>query len=578
MKPIDKKPPVTAAKASATPTIIKRSMGEPDTSGRYLYYPGAKETILDVVLHLVPHNTRRLIEPFTGSGALASGLAFRFHTIEASDLNAELIESHRLATTDTDQFLSTLQGLFGANESTEKAYYEEIKDKFNDPASTLADKAAYLVFMNRKGFKGLMRRNKRKGEFNTPFWKERANAPIPDKQVREFADRLKGKTTFTFKDFRAALDGAGKGDFCYLDPPYLAEEGKDGTFAEYVGAFTEKDHKDIARLAREAADNGATVVVSNHDSTRVREIYGSADRFYALDVHRGMSDGQGKGDSTAREILAVWQTHGVAIGQFIRKPAVGEKPDPFGMWADPATLDRKVFKIAKANRWLETGATPDKISFRSFRDSGRALLTIARQGLPVTRQLALGRPGREKCLSLKLLTDLIGSDRKFPPDHLLPEAKASARLLDLAQRLEKALAGHPMKEKALTRILRSKAEIYVTLRPADQELPIRDLPERYRALLDIATARKWGFDTERCQRLLLYAELFHNSGTKNFISICGVLGKGLPLKVMRELLPSIKTNPGKGLAAGDYVVITHSKTKELREAIEAAAGIGAKAP
>jgi hypothetical protein len=241
-------------------------------------------------------------------------------------------------------------------------------------------------------------------------------------------------------------------------------------------------------------------------------------------------------------------------------------------------LDRKVFKIAKADRWLETGATPDKISFRSFRDSGRALLTIARQGLPVTRQLALGRPGREKCLSLKLLTDLIGSDRKFPPDHLLPEAKASARLLDLAQRLEKALAGHPMKEKALTRILRSKAEIYVTLRPADQELPIRDLPERYRALLDIATARKWGFDTERCQRLLLYAELFHNSGTKNFISICGVLGKGLPLKVMRELLPSIKTNPGKGLAAGDYVVITHSKTKELREAIEAAAGIGAKAP
>jgi DNA adenine methylase len=569
MKPIDKKPPVKAAKASVTPTIIERSMGEPDTSGRYLYYLGAKETILDVVLHLVPYNTRRLIEPFTGSGALASGLAFRFHSIEASDLNAELIESHRLVMSDTNQFLATLEGLFGADQSNEKGYYDQIKNKFNDPTTSILDKAAYLVFMNRKGFKGLMRRNKKKGEFNTPFWEERANAPLPDKQVREFADRLKGKTTFTFKDFRAALDGAGKGDFCYLDPPYLAEEGKDNSFAEYVGAFEKKDHEDIARLARQAADNGATVVVSNHDSARVREIYGSADRFFVLDVARSMSDGEGKGDSTAREILAVWQTHGVAIGQFIRKPGIGEKPDPFGIWADPATLDRKVFKIAKANRWLETGATPDKISSRSFRDSGRALLTIARQGLPATRQLALGRPGREKCLSLKLLTDLIGSDRKFPPDHLLPEAKASARLLDLALRLEKAIAGHPMEEKALTRILRSKAEIYVTLRPADQELPIKRLPERYRALLDAAVARKWGFDSEPCQRLLLYAELCEDRGTNDFLRICAAVNGKLALKVLRKCLPALKCDFGKGIGLEGHTAIKASKMLKLRTAIQA---------
>jgi DNA adenine methylase len=538
-----------------TPIVVERKLGKPDTSGRYLYYPGAKETILDVILRLVPINAVRLIEPFTGSGALASGLAFRFKAIEASDLNSELITAHQKVLGDTDNFIATLDKYFSDPQSTTKEYYDAVKDKFNASDDENA-KTAMLVFMNRKGFKGLMRRNK-SGKFNVPFWEERADEPLPVTQIREFAERLAGKTRFATQDFAKALEQAGRHDFCYLDPPYLAEQGKDSTFAEYVGAFTEDDHRRMAALCKAAAGHGATVVVSNHDSDKVREIYSSASRFYVLEVPRSMSDATGKGDSTANEILAVWLPNDPVnmLECFVRKPPLGQNPDPFGIHADIGSMEQRVFRIAKANDWLTAGASADKISFRAFRESGRALLTIAVYGSPTLRRLVLEKPGRERYLSLNLLESLITTDHHFQPDHLYREEESARILLDLALRLEKALEDHPLADKALARILRYKAETYITIRSENQRLPTKRLPERYRAVLDVAQKRRWGFDSEPVQRLLIYAELCKDRGTNDFLRFCADLFHGVPLKVFLEHFPPIKAAAARGVGKAGHAVL-----------------------
>jgi DNA adenine methylase len=550
--------PVAAASSVSgnTPIVIERKLGKPDTSGRYLYYPGAKETILDVILRLIPINAIRLIEPFTGSGALASGLAFRFKQIEASDLNAELIAAHNKVIGDTDNFIAALDQYFSDPGNTTKEYYDAVKSKFNAPGDEDA-KTAMLVFMNRKGFKGLMRRNKKKGEFNVPFWKKRADEPLPKAQLTEFAERLGGKTRFSTQDFAKALKQAGRNDFCYLDPPYLAEEGKEEPFAEYVGAFTEDDHKRMAALCKSAADRGATVVVSNHDSNKVRKIYGSASRFYVLTVPRGMSDATGKGDSTAKEILAVWKPRDFVnmVESFVRKPPLGQNPDPFGIHADFGSLEQRVFRIAKANKWLKAGATADKITFRTFRESGRSLLTIAIYGSPALRRLALEKPGRERYLSLNLLESLITTDHHFAPSHLYHEEESAKILLDLARRLEKALDGNSLADKALARILRYKAETYITIRPEDQQLPTKRLPERYRAVIDVARKRRWGFDSEPVQRLLIYAELCQDSGTNDFLRFCADLFYGVPLKVFLDHFPPIKKTAARGVGKAGHAIV-----------------------
>jgi DNA adenine methylase len=562
---IPRQPRVRRAVTLAPTVPIARNIGAPDTSGRYLYYLGAKETIIDVVQRLVPHDAVRLIEPFTGSGALASGLAFRFKEIEASDLNAELVESHNQVIKDTDNFITTLDRLFSSPAQSSKWFYDTIRDGFN-ASENIASKAAFLVFMNRKGFKGLMRRNS-KGDFNVPFWKERANEPLPASQIKEFADRLADKAKFSTRDFKDALKSAGVGDFCYLDPPYLAEQGKDGTFAEYMGAFKAKDHMKMARRCREAADRGATVVVSNHESEDIRRIYRSADRIYTLEVPRSLSDGEGKGDSSAREVLAVWLPSSAWFQSFVRQPKLGEKPDPFGHWADQTTLNRKVFKIAKVHGWLEKGADIDKITYRTFAESGRCLFTIARLGAPVTRRLALENPKRVKKLSLHLLEALIPTDNSFPPDHLLPEKEAAAILLDLATRLEKALDGHPLASKALKRILNSKAEHFVAALPEKKRLSIERLDDRYRALLDAVVARGWTFGSTACQRLLLYAELCQNRGSNNFIRICTAVKDGFPEKALDQIMPPLKSGDGKGIGA--HVVIPSVRMLRMRKAVDA---------
>jgi DNA adenine methylase len=568
---------VVGQKVLSLPTEIERKTGKVDTSGRYLYYLGAKETICDVVLRLIPHNAVRLIEPFTGSGALASGLAFRFKQIEASDLNAELIEAHNLVINHTEDFIVSVNKLFSAVGNNTKAFYDSIRKSFN-ASSNMTEKAAYLVFMNRKGFKGLMRRNG-KGEFNVPFWEDRADEEMPESQIRLFAERLGGKTRFSTRDFRKSLEGAGKGDFCYLDPPYLAEQGKDDTFAEYVGAFVLKDHQEMAALCRAAADKGATVVVSNHDSDLVRTTYGSADAICSIVVQRSMSDTKGQGDSSAKEILAVWLPPSNWFEAFVRKPALGTKLDRFNIHADHKTMERKVFKVAEANGWLVAEANENTFNLRSLNENGQDLLRIVRHGSPIMRRLVLEKQGREKLLPLRLLESLIivefkysskdepkkvGNNYALPAPHLLSEIDAATKLLDLAKRLEKTLADHPLRDEALTRILKSKAEIYITRVDEVSQLPVKRLPDRYKALLDTAVARSWTFDSEPCQRLLFYAEVCEDRGSNDFIRICKAFeAQNLTEKMLLAAMPQPEVSEGKRLGIEEHKMIPGKSLRKM---------------
>lgn len=474
-----------------------------------------------------------------------------------------MIEAHKQTAENTDQFLSELESLFNASGSSDKSFYEAVRDRFN-ASNDLAEKAVLLVFLNRKGFKGLMRRNL-KGQFNVPFWDQRAGEQIPAMQAKEFADRLAGKTTFSSRKFEEALADAGAGDFCYLDPPYLPGEGKNGTFSEYVGAFGEDDHIRLATLCREAADRGATVVVSNHDSTKVRQIYCSANRIYLLEVQRGMSEAQGKRESSANEILAVWRPRPSMLEPFVRKTPLGQPPERYGLWADRTTLALRVYEIAAQENWLATGADPTKITYRTFKESGRCLLSIAQHGSTTMRQLALENRGRAKRLSLQLLESLIHTERNNPPAGLLSEGEAASILLDLAQRLEKTLKNHPLAENILVRVLKTKARIFIAARPERDRLQVKRLPERYLAALDAIQARKWEFRSEPCQRLLLYAELCADRGSNDFVQICQHVTGGLSKQALLNGLIAVKVGDGRGVGETAHTVIEPAAMRRISQ-------------
>ena len=73
-------------------------------------------------------------------------------------------------------------------------------------------------------------------------------------------------------DFEEAVKDAKKGDFIYFDPPYDSENDK--TFNSYTEEGFGKDEQiRLAKVYKELSDKGCYVMLSNHNTTLINELY-----------------------------------------------------------------------------------------------------------------------------------------------------------------------------------------------------------------------------------------------------------------------------------------------------------------
>lgn len=582
--PKQKKPPKTPVEQ----LIFDRS--KQATAARFVFYPGQKGTIIERIAGLIPRGATRLIEPFTGSASVPAALAFRFKEIRCSDAMPAVIAAHNRAINNPDGFCADIQALFDEpTTDPEQRFYDLRENYYNNPSTPLHEKAAILIYLNRKAAMGLVRHNE-EGGFSAPWHESKMGNPPPLARIREFSKRLKGKATFMLRDFRKALKEAKAGDFVYCDPPYLPEGEKKTTFTGYSDKFGAKDQKHLALLAEAAASRGAKVVISNHDSPKVRALYASATSIIALDVERkaGRKKGE-KAKTTAAEVLAVWNPrrptrntppppwpvasldtpspymvmplyHKTVVKRLRWESAI----DPYNRDADLAALDRRVYETAAANGWLEPTATPANIIFRSFKDSGRYLLKIARHGTPAMRRLVLHRPGREHHLSLHLLATMADDLRKGVITFGKAERNAQ-KLLTLADGLEETLKGLPNAEKLLVRILKTKAEVVVA-----GKLNLGELPKRYAAALTTLNARGWGPGSEEGNRLLLLAEMTCDADTRDFGTLCKALAKDVSVNLFVNIVPPEKIGSGKGVPLATHIARPAGCINKIRDDLKAA--------
>lgn len=72
-------------------------------------------------------------------------------------------------------------------------------------------------------------------------------------------------------DFEECVKGAKKRDFIYFDPPYDSETSTFNSYTE--NGFGREEHIRLARVYKELADRGCYVMLSNHNTTLVKELY-----------------------------------------------------------------------------------------------------------------------------------------------------------------------------------------------------------------------------------------------------------------------------------------------------------------
>jgi len=216
-------------------------------------------------------------EPFLGSAAVflhlrAEGLVER---AVLGDANDKLIEVHRAVRDDVEGLLRALDDLPG--EDWRDRYYE-VREAYNAGPQKGVRHAARFIWLNRAGFNGLYRENK-KGKFNVPVGRySRLSIPSAD-HFRAVSELLRGVELVT-ASFESLMQEPSEGDHVYCDPPYvpLSETAR---FTGYCKApFGISEQKELATVARKAAFKGARVVLSNHDLPVVRnELYPSSSGF-----------------------------------------------------------------------------------------------------------------------------------------------------------------------------------------------------------------------------------------------------------------------------------------------------------
>jgi DNA adenine methylase len=246
----------------------------------FLKWVGGKGQLAARLEGLFPAKIRDYIEPFVGGGAVFFWLRTKgliSGAVTLADANEELINAY-CAVRDRPEQLMRLLDEHKFHHC--KNYYYEVRAREFEPG--LAG-AARTLYLNKTGFNGLYRVNS-KGRFNVPMGSYSNPAIYDPANLRAASEALKG-VEIVQRDFRKSLESATRGDFVYLDPPYVPLSST-SSFTSYVsGGFENADQVALAEALTAADQRGVTWALSNSATDVIERLY-SRFRLTKLDASR----------------------------------------------------------------------------------------------------------------------------------------------------------------------------------------------------------------------------------------------------------------------------------------------------
>ena len=211
-------------------------------------WAGGKSWLLPKLQQLFnDSNCRNFCEPMCGSSVLSMNIECKGLKV-ASDINPYLINFFH-------QLQMGLKITVSNYKMTEEEYYD-IRNKFNFDKFHHVDNACYFYYLNRAGFNGLYRENK-KGEFNVPCGKRKKIKAIDDEVYMAISNII--YVNKSFEEISPFDDS-----FVYIDPPYH------NTFTSYTpGGFSLNDFENLIKWAENTQQ---TYVVSNSNTPEIYDI------------------------------------------------------------------------------------------------------------------------------------------------------------------------------------------------------------------------------------------------------------------------------------------------------------------
>lgn len=266
----------------------------------FLKWAGGKFKLVDTLNQHLPRG-RRLIEPFVGAGSVFLNTNYEHYLL--CDINQDLIDLYQIVKNQPEDYIRAAKAFFVDAMNDESEYYQ-IRQIFNASRNPF-ERSVYFLYLNRHGFNGLCRYNK-KGGFNVPFGSYK-KPYFPENEIRAFSVKAQ-KAEFKCISYEQAFGLAEMGDVIYCDPPY-APLSTTSSFTTYVGAgFSLDDQALLARHSRHMArDNQIPVLISNHDIPLTRELYHGA-KLKTVRVQRNISQ-KGSTRLKVNELMALYSSY-----------------------------------------------------------------------------------------------------------------------------------------------------------------------------------------------------------------------------------------------------------------------------
>lgn len=238
----------------------------------FVKWAGGKRQIIDKLKKYVPLEFDTYYEPFVGGGALLFELSPKKAVI--NDSNKELMNVYNVLC-DEDKFnkMCRLLNNYEVNHSEEFFYEIRNKDRSKATFNRLSDytRAARTIYLNKACFNGLYRVNS-KNEFNVPFGKKTKVHTYEGGNLITVSNYLTmNDIKILCVDFEESVKDAKSGDFVYFDPPYDSDTATFNSYTE--DGFGKEEQRRLARVFKELDARGVYVMLSNHHTTLVKELY-----------------------------------------------------------------------------------------------------------------------------------------------------------------------------------------------------------------------------------------------------------------------------------------------------------------
>ncbi len=213
------------------------------------------------------------IEPFIGGGAVFLHAAPTRAVI--ADINSRLYGFYLQVKNNSELLYAGIVEIadeYNATESQDKKdFYLLLRSKYNQSAEDSFESAVLLYALNKLCFNGLYRENS-KGGFNVPFGQKK-QLPYLDKDELHAVSKVLAETTILNAEFETTIEEAVKGDFVYLDPPYIPIDATSSFTSYHSNGFGIEEQERLAYSIMKMKSAGIKAMCSNSDTPLTREIY-----------------------------------------------------------------------------------------------------------------------------------------------------------------------------------------------------------------------------------------------------------------------------------------------------------------